>query len=97
MFFMKFYYRCKFELYILAINLFTFKLRFQAAHLKLKLLYLRFRVRKSINCQRKTLANYVRYREGLERISGGVDEVHCSCPDILLAANDTAHLPGPLK
>ena len=72
---------------LLVVKLLTFKCRCHSAYPHLKLSYLRFRLRQTVNRKRKTLADYVRYRQVFEGVSGAINETHI--PRDLVMANVT--------
>lgn len=58
------------------VKAFTLKLRFKAAYLRLKLSYLSFKHRRLIQRKRKTLADYLRYRQVSDRVFGDIKQSH---------------------
>ena len=63
-------------LYLLVVNLLTFKLRVKAAILRLEFRYLGFRLRQAINRKRKTLSDNIRERNFFQGGSSGFDKTH---------------------
>jgi hypothetical protein len=58
------------------IGVFTFKLRLQAAFLRLQLTHLSFKHCRLFKRKRKTLSEHLRYRQVFESILRNVDQTH---------------------
>jgi IS1 family transposase len=61
---------------LFVVETFTLKLRLKATYLRLQRRYLSFRLLKTVKRKRKTFANYLRYRQVLDRVSGNFQHAH---------------------
>src|SRR2546425_6795076 len=61
---------------LLVVNALTVKCRCHASFLRLQCLYLRFRLRQTVERKRKTLADYIRHRNLFEGVSGNFKQSH---------------------
>lgn len=61
---------------IFVVQSFTLKNRLSTCQLRLRLLVLRFRLRREVESHRKTLAEYVRYRQVFQGVSGDSEDAH---------------------
>ena len=77
--------------FLIVIKLLLVKSRYKIAVLSLQNVYLRFRYRKLVDRQRKTLAEYVAHRNGFECSAGGFDKAQ-GCPLAVDSANATIQL-----
>ena len=72
---------------IAATNLYCFQRRLQLAYLCLKVRYLSFRIARVVECQRKSLAEYIRYRNLRQGFAGCVNDAH------LISISSSANAP----
>ena len=61
---------------LFVVKAFTLQMRVRTCQLRLRIFVVQFRLRREVERKRKTLAQYVRYRQVFQGVAGDVQEAH---------------------